>query len=117
MGQAKNRGSREQRIAEAQGLVERSLDSIREDLGLPENAEFLGYGIHLQDRDEFLSFIKDTPAATQKAWTDNPINAVTYGSFADAYSDSKKCQGSIVVGMFDLGDQIYVAQVGGITNS
>lgn len=113
MGQAKNRGSKEQRIAQAQGLVERSLDSIRKDLGLPDTAEFLGYGIHIQDRDEFLAFIKDAPGATQKAWTKNPVDALTYGNFADAFADSKKCTGSIVVGMFDLGDQIYVAQVGG----
>ena len=113
MGQAKNRGSLEERVAQAQGLVQRTLDDIRQELELPADAKFLGYGIHLQDRDEFLGFINDRPSLTQKAWTKNPVDAVTYGKFADAFADSKRCPDSIVVGIFDLGDQIYVAQVGG----
>lgn len=112
MGQAKKRGSIAERIAQAQGLIQRSLDDIRRELSLPDNAVFMGYGIHLEDRDEFLGFIKDGPATTQRAWAKNPVNAMTYGNFSDAFADSKKCPGSIVVGMFDLGNEIYVAQVG-----
>lgn len=112
MGQAKNRGSRDDRVAHAQGLVQRSLDEIRQELGLPPGAQFLGYGIHVKDRDEFLAFIKDSPSATQKAWTKDPVNAMTYGNIEDAFADSKKCAGSIIVGMFDLGDRIHITQIG-----
>lgn len=113
MGQAKNRSSREQRIADALGLKQRALAEIKKEYGLPETAEFLGYGVHLPEPDEFLVMFKDTAGATKKAWSKDPQAALTMDSFADAYETSRKCQDSTVVGMFDLGDQIYVPQVGG----
>lgn len=113
MGQAKNRGLREQRIADALGLKQRSLADIKKDYGLTDDANFLGYGVHQPDRDEFLAEFEYTLAATKRAWAKDPQFAIQYEGFADAYDASRKCPGSIVVGMFDTGDQIYVAQVGG----
>lgn len=112
MGQAKNRGSREERIAESLGLQQRSLADIKKQYGLPDTAEFLGYGVHLPEPDEFLATFEESAGATKKAWSKDPQAALMADSFADAYETSRKCRGSIVVGMFDLGDQIYVAQVG-----
>lgn len=113
MGQAKNRGTKEQRIADALGLKQRPLADIKKEYGLPDSAEFLGYGIHLPEPDEFLAMFEEAAGATKKAWAKDPQAALTVDNFADAYETSRKCRGSIVVGMFDLGDQIYVAQVGG----
>ncbi|MDC7716589.1 hypothetical protein PQU95_05105 [Vogesella sp. DC21W] len=113
MGQAKKRGSREQRIADALGLNQRTLVDIKKEYGLPATAEFLGYGVHLPVPDEFLAMFEDTAVATKKAWCKNPQAALTMDSFADAYETSRKCRDSTVVGIFDLGDQIYVAQIGG----
>ena len=112
MGQAKNRGSREQRIAESQGLKQRSLADIKKEYGLPDTAEFLGYGVHNVERDEFLAQFEVTTAVTKRGWAKDPQLAIQHEGFAEAYETSRKCAGSIVVGMFDLGDQIYVAQVG-----
>lgn len=112
MGQAKKRGSREQRIAESLGLKERSLDEVKKEFGLPATAEFLGYGVHLPEFDEFLAMFDQTVSATKKAWTKDPQAALTFDNFAGAYETSRKCRNSIVVGMFDVGDQIYVAQIG-----
>lgn len=113
MGQAKNRGNREQRIADALGLKQRSLADIKKEYGLPDSAEFLGYAVHLPEPDEFLSKFDDNGYATKKLWAKDPQLAIQYEGFADAYEISRQCSGSIVVGMFDFGDQIYVAQVGG----
>lgn len=44
MGQAKKRGTREQRLAQRLGLVERSLDDLKRELNIPADADFLGYG-------------------------------------------------------------------------
>lgn len=59
MGQAKQRGSLDDRIAEAkqQKLVEEriTINEAKCRLGLPDSAEFQGYVIHLYDEDEFVS--------------------------------------------------------------
>lgn len=114
MGQAKNRGSREERLAESLGMKQRSLTEIKKEYGLPENSEFLGYGVHNVERDEFLAQFEDTPAATKRAWAKDPQLALQFDEFAAAYEVSRKCKEAIVVGMFDIGDQIYVA---GITDN
>lgn len=111
MGQAKHRGTREQRIAESLGLKERSLADIKKQLSLPDDAEFLGYGVHLPEPDEFLAKFDDDGYATRKVWAKDPQLAIQYEGFADAHEVSRKCVGSIVVGMFDIGDQIFVAGV------
>lgn len=111
MGRAKRRGTREQRIAESLGLKERSLADIKKQLGLPDDAEFLGYGIHLPDPDEFLAKFDDDGYVARKAWAKDPQLAIQYDEFANAYEVSRKCAGSIVVGMFDIGEQIVVAGI------
>lgn len=113
MGQAKNRGTKEQRIAESLGLKQRSLADIKKEYGLPDSAEFLGYGVHNAERDEFLAQFEETPAATKRAWAKDPQLALPYDEFAEAYEVSRKCKEAIVVGMFDIGDQIYVAGITG----
>lgn len=52
MGQAKQRGARADRVAESLGLKQRKIEDVKKDLGLPEDAEFCGYVIHIQDKDE-----------------------------------------------------------------
>ena len=111
MGQAKNRGSKEQRIADALGLKHRPLADIKKEYGLHESAEFLGYGVHNVERDEFLAQFEDTPAATKRAWAKDPQLALQFDEFTAAYEVSRKCKEAIVVGMFDIGDQIYVAGI------
>lgn len=113
MGQAKSRGTREQRITEALGLVQRSLTDLKKDYDLPENAEFLGYGVHLPEPDEFLAQIDDDGYATKKIWAKDPQLAMTFPGVAEAHDVSQKCRGSIIVGMFDIGDQIFVAGITG----
>ncbi|MCB6185090.1 hypothetical protein LIN78_16200 [Leeia sp. TBRC 13508] len=113
MGQAKNRGSKEQRIADALGLKRVSLSDLKIRLGLPENASFLGYGIHNVEKDEFLSRFEETADAIMRTWGKTPELAISYAEFDDAYTVSRKCKEAIVVGMFDTGTQIYVASVTG----
>lgn len=114
MGQAKQRGNRDERIARALGLREVSLSDIKKEYGLSEDAEFLGYGVHLEKADEFLAAFDESREVTRKAWAKTPEAALTFRSISYAHDISKACAGSIVVGMFDIGDQIYVAAVTGI---
>lgn len=111
MGQAKNRGSREQRVADALGLQKISITELKKVYGLAEDAEFLGYAVHMLDSDEFLVGLTDDGYRTRKAWAKTPERAKTYRRLDLAYEDSRKCEGSIVVGMFDIGTQIFVATI------
>jgi hypothetical protein len=55
MGQAKQRGIRDQRIADALGLREIPLSDVKKEYGIAEDSEFLGYGVHIERSDEFLA--------------------------------------------------------------
>ncbi|OJY56389.1 MAG: hypothetical protein BGP19_05935 [Thiobacillus sp. 0-1251] len=114
MGQAKLRGDRDVRIAKALGLREMSINDVKKEYGLSQDATFLGYGVHLEKSDEFLAAFDESHHATRKAWATTPEAALMFQSFADAHDTSKACAGSIIVGMFDTGDQIFVAGITGI---
>lgn len=111
MGQAKNRGEREERIARAHGLQQLNLNDVKKKYGLSEDAHYLGYAVQLVESDEFLLELEDTPSQTTKKWAKTPELAKRYERFDLALDDASKCRGAIVVGMFDTGDQIYVAPV------
>ncbi len=108
MGEAKKRGTKDQRTAAAMGLRESSVAELRAKLSLPSEAEYLGYAVHLEDRDEFLAEISDTEEMLKKIWAKTPELALRFDSISEAIDTSNKCAGSIVVGMFDVGSQIYV---------
>lgn len=108
MGQAKQRGARADRVAESLGLKQRKIEDVKKDLGLPEDAEFCGYLIHIQDKDEFLHDIIDTPSLTQHIFAKTPELAKRFEVFNDAYELARSEKGEIVVGMFDLGKQLFV---------
>lgn len=108
MGEAKRRGSNSDRIANALGLKKVSLGELKKNLGLPDSAEFLGYAVHLIEKDEFLSQFDESVTLTRKTWTKSPELAKSYDDISEAYKASQKCAGSLVVGLFDTGNQIVV---------
>lgn len=111
MGQARSRGAREERVALAQGLHKISLDDLKKEYGLSDDAKYLGYAVHLKASDEFLLELVDTTHQVAKTWAKTPELAKRYDRFDLAFADARKCRGAIVVGMFDTGDKIFVATV------
>lgn len=120
MGQAKQRGTIDERLkqsveakrktAEALGLESRSLDDIRNQLGLPPGTPFLGYVVHIPASDEFLAAFKDSPLATSRHWSKSPGMAHRFEHFADAYTLAREDR-EIVVGLFEMATQFFVAEV------
>lgn len=120
MGQAKDRGTPDERlaqsveakrkIAESLGLVRRSLDDVREEFDLPPDTPFLGYVVHIPTSDEFLAEFKDSPLTASRYWTKNPGMAQRFEHFADAYSLARENR-EIVVGLFETKTQFVVAEV------
>lgn len=92
MGQAKKRGSLEERIAQAQ--QERldgeriTIDEAKRRLELPDAAKFLGYVIHLYDQDEFLGKVEETDMAINRVYVKIPDLAHIYKTVEDAVNEA-----------------------------
>jgi len=111
MGQAKSRGSRDQRIAEALREQNRKIDEVRKGLSLPAGSIFCGFLVHIYETDEFLHEIDASAALTRRAFTKTPELARRFDNFNDAYKCVRQERGEAVVGLFDLGDKYLVAQL------
>lgn len=88
MGQAKQRGSWEERIKQAQAQKlegERiTIEEAKKRLNLPEGNEFRGYVINLPDTDEFLSTFEETEARVNTAYAKIPDLAKVFHSIESA---------------------------------
>ncbi|EKY4113579.1 hypothetical protein L4Z64_001279 [Pseudomonas aeruginosa] len=120
MGEAKNRGSFQDRVtqsretkrkeAEALGLEQRSLDDIREELGLAPGTPFHGYVVHRPDRDEFLCHFASAADSSMREWCAGPQLAHRFEHFVDAHALVRN-RDEIVVGLFETETQFFVAEV------
>jgi len=117
MGQAKNRGSFEDRRAaalaaraESHGLVQRKVSEIAEELGLPPETPFLGYVVLIPKRDEFLASFRSDALMSARAWAKLPEHAHVFQTYADAFKWVEK-EGEIVAGLFETPTQFFVAEV------
>ena len=94
MGQAKNRGSLRERIAQAQQEKlegERiTIEEAKRHLDLPDTAEFLGYVIHLYDEDEFVGKVEETEMAINRIYVKIPDLAQIYETAEDAVNEALK---------------------------
>lgn len=111
MGQAKQRGAREDRVTEALGLKKRNVSELKKELGLPADAEFCGYLVHIKSKDEFLHDIIDTPNAVQRSFSKTPDLAKRFDEFIDAYEVARKEKEEVVVVLFDIGKQFMVFEI------
>lgn len=88
MGQAKQRGSREERIKQAQEQKLEgkriTIEEAKKRLNLSEGTEFRGYVINLPDTDEFLSTFEETEALVNIAYAKIPDLAKVFHSIESA---------------------------------
>lgn len=94
MGQAKQRGPLEARIAQVQAKRldgdRITIDEAKRRLELPDNADFLGYVIHLYDEDEFVGKVEKTDLAINRIYVKIPDLAKIYETAEDAVNDALK---------------------------
>lgn len=109
MGQAKQRGTREQRVAQKQEQVERSIEETKRRIGIPDAAEFTGYAVYLEDADEFLAGFEEELDATKKLWSKRPQDALLFNTFEACHETHRKCKNSVVAALFETDDQIFAA--------
>lgn len=103
-----NNKSKRKRLAKESGQKINSLEELRRTLGFPDGTEFLGYAVYLEESDEFLSEFKDLPkeGVVKKIWAKTPQLAACHKTLTQALKISKECSNSVVLGLFDTGDQI-----------
>lgn len=94
LGQAKQRGTLEERIVQAQQEMlegERiTIDEAKRHLGLPETAKLLGYVIHLYDEDEFVGKIEETEKAINRIYVKIPDLAHVFETVEEAVNEASK---------------------------
>lgn len=114
MGQAKQRGTAEQRAQAArekrrEGLQLVDIDDLRAEHRIPADAEFVGFVVWLRERDEFLVLLEETPAMTKRAYGRAVEAAVRFRTWDDAapHADASK-HPAIVAAAFDMDKQMFV---------
>ncbi|MGI9339750.1 hypothetical protein [Psychrobacter sp. PSP] len=97
MGQAKARGTKAQREAEAKkrkleklDINERPIEEIYKEFDLPDNSQFLGYVVNITESDEYVARFEDTPDVTNTAYAKVPDLAMRFNDIADALDVGKK---------------------------
>lgn len=94
MGQAKQRGSLEERIAQAQQEIlegeKVAIEEAKRRLELPSSAEFIGYVIHLYDQDEFVGKVEETALSINRVYVKIPDLAQIYETAEDAVNEALK---------------------------
>ena len=94
MGQAKQRGSLQERIAQSQQKKldgeHITIEEAKRRLDLPDTAEFLGYVIHLFDQDEFVGKVDETVLSINRIYVKFPDLAKIYVTAEDAINEALK---------------------------
>ena len=106
MGQAKQRGSLEERIELASAGRDERVGALRETLGIPDAVKFGGYLVKVDDGDEFVSALGD-----QRAYASSPDEAKVFGAFDEAIAVADSARGEVVVALFDFGAKVIVVNV------
>lgn len=87
------------------------LKDVLKELRLPENTEFLGYGIHLEESDEFLFSIQESEDVQNVGWAKTPELAKAFQSLHKAEKIRNKFKPEAnIVWMFDSGNKIFITQ-------
>lgn len=114
MGQAKQRGTLEQRSQTArqkrrEGLEPIDIEVLRVEHDVPTDAKFVGFVVWLRERDEFLVLLDETPAMTRRAYGRAVEAAVQFPTWDEAvpHADASK-HPAIVAVAFDMGKQMFV---------
>lgn len=114
MGQAKDRGTAEQRAQKARekrrdGLQPIDVDDLRMLHDVPLDANFVGFVVWLRERDEFLVRVDDSRGATVRSYGGLVDAAVLFRTWDDAAPHAEAARHpAIVAAAFDMGKRIMV---------
>jgi len=88
----------------------KTINDLMIKLGIDKNADFIGFGVHHDGRDEFLHSLELTDTTIKKGWVGTPEKALLYDSQIKAEQAVYEIDdGSFAVALFDLEKQILVS--------
>jgi hypothetical protein len=100
--------SKDDAVALSLGLRKVTLEDIKKEYKLPDDAKFCGYLVHIEEADEFLAKIEETPTVTKRAFSKSPEHALVFDEVSEAFNLARAEKNEIVAGMFDVGSQLLV---------
>jgi hypothetical protein len=112
MGEAKKRGSVNERAAQALGdlSIMKDTAALRSRDGFPSDAEFVAYVIHVPESDDFLSIVAETASMSQRAFVRTPGQAMRVTDLQRAIRLADTCTKRAIVGaLFETSDGFYVS--------
>lgn len=90
-------------------LEKMPVEEVIQELGLPEEARFVGYVVHLPESDEFLVKIKKQKGSEKRLWIQGvPDKAKVYGWEKAVKQVVEYGKGAVVGYLFDLENQYMV---------
>lgn len=92
----------------SQGINRNSSDELKKKLGLPQEATFCGYLVHISQKSQFLFTVMETASVCQRSFVKAPELAQRFNEYGEAYNMTRPENDEKVVGLFDLGTKLYV---------
>lgn len=112
MGQAKNRGSLQDRIDQARGRDAAdvgevvSVEDVIKRHDLPSGSVFVGYVIHFDEK-QFVRTLLRTPSKSVAQTTNNSEEALMFEDYHEAVTISRELPGATgVASLFDCGNRV-----------
>lgn len=88
------------------------INHLIKEMNLPKTTKFIGYGIHIPQRDEFLAKAEETNIGSVNIYTKTPEMAKTWETAKEAIQQVKEIQNkyndACVVALIDVENQIAV---------
>jgi hypothetical protein len=88
----------------------RRIRRLKREAGLPEEATFAGYVVHVPEKEDFLAHHEDDGGVVNRAYAPTPEYAIRYADRARATAVAQSLpRKAVVCAVFDLGRQLAVA--------
>ena len=88
------------------------IEQVKEEAGLPEDASFLGYVVHLPRENEFLAYSENSAGIVRRAFGKTPDQSKIFSKYKAAKREAAKCkQKAETWQLFDIGEQYVVLPV------
>ena len=90
-------------------LKETAISDVIKELGLPKNTKFIGYALHLKDKDEFLVRYVSNEYRDEMWWSKTPENAKKFKQHKKALKIRNELKPEAkIVHVWDIGRQLMI---------